>query len=57
MSAPFVRFQQYFIRQDVEFFLHLTLHVFTVKTAQYTAQGTFAHGMGNGLAGACNRFN
>jgi hypothetical protein len=37
MASPFVGFQQNFVGQNIELFLHFALHIFAVKAAQNAA--------------------
>ena len=57
MAAPFVRFEQDLVGDDVEFFLYFALHVFRVGRAQHLAQGALADGVADGLAGARDHFD
>ncbi|EKE17570.1 MAG: hypothetical protein ACD_10C00393G0002 [uncultured bacterium] len=57
MAAPFVRFKQNFVGENVEFFLRLTLHIVAAGFAKDIAQAALADGDGNGLTGPRNDFN
>ncbi|MNT80217.1 hypothetical protein D3C72_2196490 [compost metagenome] len=57
MAAPFIRFEQDLVGDDVEFFLYFALHVFRVGRAQHFTQRTLADGVADGLAGARDDFD
>ena len=54
VTAPFVGFDQYFVGNDVEFFLHFALHVLAAGAAQDIAQGAFVDCVTDALAGTGN---
>jgi hypothetical protein len=56
VAAPFVGFDQHIVGNDVEFFLHLALHVLAARRAQHIAQGAFVDGLADALASACHHF-
>ena len=54
VAAPFVRFKQDFVGQDVEFFLRFALHIVTAGFAEDATQAAFANGNRNALTGPGN---
>ncbi len=56
VAAPFVGFNQGFVGDDVQLFLHFALHVFAAGGAHDFAQLAFVHGKADALAGAGNHF-
>jgi hypothetical protein len=51
MSAPFIGFKQYFVGEQVQFFLNLTLNILAACAAQHLAERAFAYRMADGLTG------
>ena len=56
VAAPFVGLDQHFVGDDVQFFLHLALHVLTVRRSQHAAQCALVDGLADAFACACHHF-
>jgi hypothetical protein len=56
VAAPFIGFDQGFVGDDVQLFLHFTLHVFAAGCAHDVAELTLVHGKADALAGAGHHF-
>jgi hypothetical protein len=57
VAAPFIRFEQDFVGDDVQFFLDFTLDVFGFGGAKDFAQRALAYRVADGLAGAGDDFD
>ncbi len=57
VAAPLIGFEEDFVGDHVQLFLHLALDVVGAGGPQHIGQGALAHGNGDGLAGAGNDFD
>ena len=57
MSAPFVRLEEDFVREDVQPLLNLALDILGIETAEDVAECAFSDIMVDGLAGPCDELD